>query len=41
MNHYPRVMFNGHSAMDIYREAFYQEMSELHRPAINWSVIFI
>ena len=41
MNHYPRTMFNGHSSMDIYRKAFYQEISQLHQPIINWSVLFI
>ncbi|MDY3702336.1 MAG: IS30 family transposase, partial [Limosilactobacillus coleohominis] len=41
MNHYPRAMFNGHSSMDIYRKAFYQEISQLHQPIINWSVLFI
>ncbi|MBU5284176.1 IS30 family transposase, partial [Limosilactobacillus reuteri] len=41
MNHYPRAMFNGHSSMDIYRKAFYQEISQLHQTIINWSVLFI
>lgn len=41
MNHYPRAMFNGHSSVDIYRKAFYQEISQLHQPIINWSVLFI
>ena len=41
MNHYPRAIFNGHSSMDIYRKAFYQEISQLHQPIINWSVLFI
>ncbi|MCC4339040.1 IS30 family transposase, partial [Limosilactobacillus reuteri] len=27
--------------MDIYRKAFYQEISQLHQPIINWSVLFI
>ncbi|MCC4339052.1 MAG: IS30 family transposase, partial [Limosilactobacillus reuteri] len=26
---------------DIYRKAFYQEISQLHQPIINWSVLFI
>ncbi|MGK4107328.1 IS30 family transposase, partial [Limosilactobacillus vaginalis] len=25
-----------HSSMDIYRKAFYQEISQLHQPIINW-----
>ncbi|MCC4417107.1 IS30 family transposase, partial [Limosilactobacillus reuteri] len=25
----------------IYRKAFYQEISQLHQPIINWSVLFI
>ncbi|MGK4126699.1 IS30 family transposase, partial [Limosilactobacillus vaginalis] len=25
----------GHSSMDIYRKAFYQEISQLHQPIIN------
>jgi hypothetical protein len=29
------------SPMDIYRKAFYQEISQLHQPIINWSVLFI
>ncbi|MDV8947818.1 IS30 family transposase, partial [Limosilactobacillus reuteri] len=28
-------------SMDIYRKAFYQEISQLHPPIINWSVLFI
>ncbi|MDD7693079.1 MAG: IS30 family transposase, partial [Lactobacillaceae bacterium] len=35
------AMFNGHSSMDIYCKAFYQEISQLHQPIINWSVLFI
>ncbi|MFC2672625.1 MAG: IS30 family transposase, partial [Limosilactobacillus vaginalis] len=27
--------------MDICRKAFYQEISQLHQPIINWSVLFI
>ena len=27
--------------MDIYRKAFYQEISQLHQPIINWAVLFI
>ena len=41
MNHYPRAIFNGRSAMDVYCKAFYQEMSRSHQPIINWSVLFI
>ena len=41
MNHYPRAIFNGRSAMDIYCKAFYQEISRSHQPIINWSVLFI
>ncbi|MCI1490758.1 MAG: IS30 family transposase, partial [Limosilactobacillus mucosae] len=28
-------------SMDIYCKAFYQEISQLHQPIINWSVLFI
>ncbi|PEG78509.1 IS30 family transposase, partial [Lactobacillus sp. UMNPBX18] len=41
MNHYPRAIFNGRSAMDVYCKAFYQELSRSHQPIINWSVLFI
>ena len=41
MNHYPRAIFNGRSAMDVYCKAFYREMSRSHQPIINWSVLFI
>ena len=35
VNHYPRAMFNGRSAMDVYCKAFYQEMSRSHQPIIK------
>ncbi|OTA80396.1 IS30 family transposase [Limosilactobacillus reuteri] len=41
MNHYPRAIFNGRSAMDVYCKAFYQETSRSHQPITNWSVLFI